>query len=380
MSKLIAWSCAVLVSILAMLFSAHAVAQAPTIANPGPATSGKLDILIPASGLPLVVFQDVGAVKALQCANALCTGVPTSTTTVASLTSARIRVAAAADGLPIIGMSIGFSGLRAIKCGNAACTTSTTTVIDASNLGSNPDHALIVPADGRPIFAYYDSSNADLKVARCADTSCTGLASVVVADAAGFVGRAPGIALAAGLPQIAYNAGDNSVKLMRCSTMDCSTGNSFSTLTADNPAALSIMEGRDGASLIAYMADVTTQDSLRLIKCVGTSCVTSSVSTIDSISTGNGLGAGVQMRAGADGMPVLSYFDRTLGTVKVARCTRPDCASATTTTLHAPLSTIPTNNTNTALAINANGVPVVAYAVSGGSSLTIHSCNTRSCL
>jgi hypothetical protein len=355
-------------------------AQAPTIVAPGPGSNGRHDIVVPASGMPFVVYQDGPQVKAMQCANAACTGAPASIAVIANLTTSRIRVALAADGLPIIGLSVSFSGLRAVKCSNAACTLATTTVVDPSNLGFS-DHALIVPADGNPLFAIFDANNGDLKVARCANAGCTGSASVVVADAAGNVGRAPAIAIVGGLPQIAYNADSLNVKLLSCGNMDCSIGNSFVALNAENAAAISMIEGRDGAALIAYNADTTTQDLLRLIRCNGTGCTTFSVSTLDKHATGLGVGAGVQMRTGADGLPVMSYFDMTLGAIKVARCTRSDCASTTLTTVHAPLNAPVTVGATTAIAINGNGVPVIVYTLSGAApNLFVNSCNTRSCL
>ncbi len=377
MSRFLALCLYAIAGLIATTGASALYAQAPTIVAPGPGSNGRHDIVVPASGLPLVVYQDLAQVK---CANAACTGVPLSTAVIASVTTSRIRVALAADGLPIIGLSVTFSGLRAVKCSNASCTLATTTVVDPSNLGFS-DHALIVPVDGNPMFAIFDANNGDLKVARCANADCTGSASVVVADAAGFVGRAPAIAIIGGLPHIAYNADSLSVKLLRCGNMDCTVGNSFVALNAENATAMSMIEGHDGAALIAYNADTTTQDLLRLIRCVGTSCATFSVSTIDKHATGQGVGAGVQMRTGADGLPVMSYFDMTLGAIKVARCARSDCASTTLTTVHAPANAPITVGGTTALAINGNGVPVIVYSLSGSvPNVFINSCNTRSCL
>lgn len=381
MSRFLMWFGAVLLAVLAQMAAVAALAQSPTIALPGVASSGKLDIFVPASGLPLVVFQDGASIKAMQCANAVCTGAPASVATVASLSSiARLRVTAAADGMPLISISVSFSGLRAIKCFNENCTLATTTVVDPANHGVG-DHAVAIPADGNPVFAIFDASNNDLKVARCANPNCTGSASVVVADATGAVGRVPGIAIIAGLPQIAYNAETLSVRLLRCGNLDCSIGNSFVALSADSPVALSMIEAGNGSALIAYSADTSAPDSLRMIRCLETSCATASISTIDKHASGLGVGAGVQLRLGADGLPIISYFDRTLAAVKLARCTRSDCAATTLTTVHAPALAPLTLGTATGLALNAHAVPVIAYALSGsGANLIVNSCNTRSCL
>lgn len=74
-------------------------------------------------------------------------------------------MARGSDGCPSIGLSVGFSGLRAVKCSNAAGTLETTMVVDPGNLGFS-DHALTQPADGNPLIAIFDANNGDLKVAR----------------------------------------------------------------------------------------------------------------------------------------------------------------------------------------------------------------------
>ena len=136
------------------------------------------------------------------------------------------------------------------------------------------------------------------------------------------------------------------------------------------------MTARDGNILVAYMVDTTSTDSVKVAKCSNALCASVAITTIDQIP-GATVGIGVRITAGNDGLPVMSYFDATAASIKLARCTRTDCTSSTVTTVHAPAaSLLPTGAAN-GLAISAAGTPVLAYSQSN--KLTIHSCNTRSC-
>lgn len=361
---------------LLLLAAAHqSAAQAPSIATPGFGSNGRLDLVVPASGLPFVAFQDGPAIKAMACADSACTAAA-SVSTLATLTASRIRVAIGSDGLPVVSISIVNNGLRFVKCQNAACSLATTAILESVNLG-NTDHALAIPPDGRPLIAYLDANNQDLLYVRCGDGACADANKFAAIDTTGTSLRAPSIALVGGLPQMAYqNAG---LRLATCASLDCSDGISFKTLSPEPPISTAVLAGRDGAALIAYEADAAV-DSLRLAKCSDVACTVVSVLTLDK-ATSVGVGTGVQMRQGADGLPVISYFDRQFGTVKLARCSKQDCSASTLTTVHAPATNVLANgNTQAALAISAHGTPLLAYAQQLlPAGLTIHSCNTRSC-
>lgn len=361
---------------LALVSGVQAQSAGPSIVQPGVNSNGKLDMVIPADGLPLVVYQDGATVKALKCGNANCSS-GNLLTTLANLSVRRIRVALGSDGLPLVGMSVSSSGLRMARCHDAGCSTATINVVDPANLGSNPDHAFMVPPDGRPIFAIFDHSNLDLKVARCADATCTS-SQITVVDSTGTTGSAPSITLVAGLPQISYIA--TTLKLARCATLACDTGTTILPLAADNAAETATITGRDGFAMIFYKHDVATQDAVRLVKCGNALCSTTTASLLDSTNLGGGLGSGLQARTGADGLPLAAYFDVSFSAVKLLRCTRQDCAAATTTTVHAPAQSMLVVGAATALGISANGTPALAYTLSAINGLTLSFCNTRSCL
>lgn len=364
---------------LALYTSTLASAQiaGPLIVTPGINGGARLDVVVPSDGLPLVVYQEGAVVKALKCGNTTCTSGNTISS-VSPLTVRRLRLALGSDGLPLIGMSVSSSGLRMARCLNAACSSASVSLIDPANLGANTDHAFVVPGDGRPLFAYYDSNNADLKYARCADASCTS-SVVTVLDSIGAVGNAPSLALIGGLPQMAYNGGTTAFKLARCSNLDCTPGASISTLNTDNALDTSMIAGKDGFAMMVYRQDATTLDSLRLVKCNDANCLSSTSTLLDSTNTGVGIGNGAILRTGADGLPVISYIDFSFAALKVLRCTRQDCLSSTITTVHAPAAGVVTTG-HLGLAIGSSGTPVIAYNQTGSNGLLLNFCNTRSCL
>lgn len=83
------------------------------------------------------------------------------------------------------------------------------------------------------------------------------------------------------------------------------------------------------------------------------------------------VGAYTALAIGADGNPVISYSDLTNGDLKVARCTDPACAGKT-------LSTVVTdgNPGYTSLAIGHDGNPVISYYAG---QLWVAKCNDPSC-
>ncbi len=364
-----------LVLSLAIAGGAPLAAQSPAILQPGLPSNGRLDVGVPPDGRPLVVYQEASSIKALKCGNSNCSAGNT-VTTVANLSVRRVRLAFGSDGMPVIGLSVVSSGLRVARCANAECSLASIAVVDPANLGGNTDHALVLPADGRPLFAYFDANNFDLKYARCADAACTS-AQVVTLESAGSVGIAPSMSLIGGLPQIAYGGNSNSLRLARCASLDCSSGASISTLSAENVGDSAMIAGRDGFAMIVYRQDLATPDVLRLAKCNNAACTAPTLTSLDTNATGIGLGVGVQMRPGADGLPLVTYYDQSFQTIKLLRCTRPDCSAASSTTAHAPSSSIVTTTATAGLAVSVGGTPVLAYSQQGP-GLTLQLCNTRS--
>lgn len=348
-------------------------AQGPTIHQPGALSNGRSDLVVLPTGNVFVVTQEPGVVVALTCADASCTGT-TSRQVIANLTASRIRVAIGITGNPVVSLSIQNGGLRFIMCVTSTCGSANTVVLESGNLG-NTDHALLMPPDGLPMLAYFDAQAGDLRFVRCGDPACMTNGQFSIPDSTDFVGRAPALALVDGLPQIAHVQGTTAIRLTQCATPGCTTATSR-TLVAENAAHLSAITARDGTFMLAYMTDTAAADTLKLAKCADIPCSRVAVSTID-LTQSDARGRDVQLRTGADGLPVMAYLELASATVKLARCTRADCGASTVTTVHAPTPGVLVQGASTGLAIGSSGTPILSYAQGG--KLTLHGCNTRSC-
>ena len=96
-------------------------------------------------------------------------------------------IAIGTDGRPVISYYDETAGaLKVAKCANAACTgvpTSITTVDDpANNVGANTS-SIAIGNDGLPVISYHvDSADGALKVAKCANAACTDVPTITPVD------------------------------------------------------------------------------------------------------------------------------------------------------------------------------------------------------
>jgi predicted regulator of Ras-like GTPase activity (Roadblock/LC7/MglB family) len=163
------------------------------------------------------------------------------------------------------------------KCANAACSGGASTLSTVDSAGDVGYYTSIaIGADALPVIAYYDLTNADLKVAKCANAACSGGASTLsTVDSAGEVGRFTSISIGAdALPVIAYFANTNlDLKVAKCANAACTTGTStLSTLdSAGNVGQhASIAIGADGLPVIAYLDN--NDIDLKVAKCANLFC------------------------------------------------------------------------------------------------------------
>jgi uncharacterized repeat protein (TIGR01451 family) len=129
----------------------------------------------------------------------------------------------------------------------------------------------------------------------------------------------------------------------------------------------SIAFGADGLPLIAYY-DATNGD-LKVAHCSTVDCTASTRAVIDSAGD---VGSEPALAVGADGLAVVAYRDAVTGAVKVARCSELSCGSASIVTLSPGIS-----SRGIAIAIGTDGLPLVAFARTGG--LAVAHCTDVAC-
>jgi hypothetical protein len=346
-------------------------------------------IAIGLDGLPVIAYLELPSrnIKVAKCGNAACTGnnvvtVVDNSGTAGTFDNAPLRIAVTADGRPLIAWHDATNlDLKATKCANPACTgTATTSTVDgvATSVGGFP--ALAIGSDGLPLIAYQGAMggvSTTLNFARCANAACAGTAALTTVDTTGnATGRYIGIAVPPdGLPVIAYAATQNGGRVAKCANGLCSLGTQITLVpglspTADEPISMAI--GLNGQVLMASSGGPTYFNrEAQVSVCYNVSCT--SVSTASSPVPGVS-GQDVTILVGVDGMPLVIFGPG--GALRVAACNDATCNSGSVATVAGSAST---NNYSPAAAIGADGLPVIAIYDSTATGLRVIKCGTRTC-
>ena len=131
---------------------------------------------------------------------------------------------------------------------------------------------------------------------------------------------------------------------------------------------LSLAVPADGLPVMSYWD--STAGALKVAKCVDAACRGTSIVTV--VDDTNNTGRYSALALGADGLPIISYADLTLGALKVAKCQNAACTSAVLSTV------IDVNSVMyTAIAVPGDGLPVIAFQANG--ALRVAKCNNVNC-
>ena len=344
-------------------------------------------ITIGADGLPVISYYDDtnGDLKVAHCGNAACSAGNTVTTVEsAGNVGTNSSVAIGADGLPVISYhDIGNGDLKVAHCGNAACSAGNTiTTADSAGFVGEGSSATI-GGDGLPVISYHDITNRDLKVAHCGNAACSAANTITTVDSAGDVGQSTSVTIGAdGLPVISYEKlfFDGDLKVAHCGNAACTAGNTITTVDSagDVGTSTSVTIGAQDLPVIAYVDD--TNDDLKVARCGDAACSTpcgvggTTCTTVDSAGIGNGLQSAT---IGADGLPVISYWDVTNQDLKVAHCGNAACNASNS------LTTVDNGGdagTYSSVTIGADGLPIISYYDSTNVDLKVAHCSNRYCI
>lgn len=198
-------------------------------------------------------------------------------------------VALGADGMPVIVyLDTTADAVLVAKCTVEDCSSGTVlSVLDPqvpTTLGADP--AIAIGLDGNPVISYFDEDDLALKVAHCSDPACAGVATTRLIDNQpdGDAGRHNAIAIRPdGAPVISYQrwgadgvggADGAALRVAECTNADCS-GLVRVVVVDSRPGEISGVEtdiaiGSDGGAVISYYD--TTAQSLKIAKCNAHSC------------------------------------------------------------------------------------------------------------
>ena len=191
-----------------------------------------------------------------------------------------------------------------------------------------------------------------------------------------------------GFPVIAYqdftNAAERSLKLLHCTSVDCSTFDTPVTLEPGSAAQsvgfyTSIAIGNDGFPIISYTAQ--TSNEVKVVHCTNVSCTTHNTPVLlDAISSGSKYTSIVV--PSSTGLPVISYQGPFGEGMNVIDCTVANCSAFNTEDIH---DGVPGQaGAYSSMGVSPfDGFPAIAYRDEAGANLDLKfikcadaSCNT----
>lgn len=163
-------------------------------------------------------------------------------------------------------------------------------------------------------------------------------------------------------------------------TVTCAvTGGTAVLVVVDDPPGgdtseySSIALGADGLPLVAYFD--ATPHALKVAHCTNAICSSRQVNTVDDAA--NSFQLCVSLAVAPDGFPVIAYYDATLTALKVAKCNDHACAGGDET------RTVVDNSASVgmgcSLAIGNDGLPIIAYHDDTAGALKVAKCNDPAC-
>lgn len=342
-----------------------------TIPTPGSPSGVSTALVVPSDGRPIVAHWASG-LRVTRCLDPGCTG--WMATTVDATGGYWTSIAIGSDGLPLISHKTASGALRVTHCADLDCASATSTTVDAAG-GQANQTSIAIGADGRGIVSH--GTGDALRVTHCTNVACTAATSTTVDAPASVVGIFSSLAIGAdGFAIVSHHDFTNGLRVTHCSNTTCTaattevvgggdgTVNSFGLYTA-------IAIGSNNLPLISH---AVSAGRLRVTQCGTLTCSATVTTTLDA--PGTPVGRFSDLATGADGLAVISHHDAALGALRVTRCADDVCSAATTTVADDPPASV---GTGTAIAIGANGFPVVSHLDATTSALRITICRSRSC-
>ncbi len=184
--------------------------------------------------------------------------------------------------------------------------------------------------DQRPVIAYYNATDGDVKLVHCSNDACTGAQSSVVVDGAiEDVGSDLSMALDLGSnPVIAYFDADNlALKVARCDDQACAAPVVNFVLDGfTGPIDTSIALDANDFAVVSYIDNsnaLAGEAFMRIVRCVDLDCTAVDSATPDPVA--GELPANTSIVLDVYGNPTISRFDFMVSKLTVVHCTDAMC-------------------------------------------------------
>jgi hypothetical protein len=339
-------------------------------------------VTIGVDGLPLISYYDAanGDLKVIHCSTPACTSSVSATLDSTGNVGAYNSITIGGDGLGLISYYDATNGdLKVAHCTNVVCSSATATTRDSAN-SVGAWSSITTGADGLGLISYYDASVGKLKVAHCTNTACSAAGATTISITGDWAkngyGKFTSITInpATGYGVIAFwakDGTDGNLGYVRCKDPACGTYDSLALeSTYDTGYNTSIAVGVDGYIIISYWQ--YTHGQLRIVHCTNTTCASNNEVVVDDGSGFDTVFRQTALTIGADGMPLILYYDyNSPGNLKVAHCATLSCSAQTFYSFGQP-------NDSQALAITVgvDGLPFFVYRNTSGYLQTVYCSNT----
>ena len=307
-----------------------------------------------------------------------------SITTLDDAVDGDTNILIANDGKPIIsynGTSNGSGSLNIFKCNNVQCTNGGVIKVLDNNQFVGTRNSMAMGVDGFPIIVYDDAFNQSVKVVKCSSFDCSSFNSPLTLqdNVDELVDSSFNIVIGHdGNPVISYFSSGGAdllaqeLKVLACTTPNCSSYNQPITVYNQNTTNNSLAIGADGNPILSFFDG----SNLRFIKCTTKTCST----FLDSIildNTGFSAGESSSIALGATGNPIISYYHNDSNkALKFINCLNTDCTQISNPIVLDDLGDV---GSETSMVVDINGIPVISYFDFTSLSLKLIKCSSIDC-
>jgi hypothetical protein len=306
-------------------------------------------------GFPVISYFDRGSGLMLaRCSDATCTRPRIQVVDAKPYTEfGNTSLMLDGNGLPVISFSAQ-GALSLIRCRNANCDPNA-----SSGLSSGPavslrfvdngvDNALALDMKGNPVISYYDAVRDDLRVAHCASIDCSDRTiSIQIVDQAGDVGQFNALRMmditdirtgtvTSQRPFVSYyDATNGDLKVAYCGDPNCLQNNLIQTLDSTGDVGRYTSMPKSGRGSLAISFYDATKHNLKLAICdpglpyaktptlpcqetQGNVVMTVDASGELAPPSTSDVGQFNSLVLDAKGNPVVTYYDATARTLKLA--------------------------------------------------------------
>jgi len=310
---------------------------------------------------PVVSYLGDGAVNVLHCGSATCT-TSNSIESPADLVYGGTDLALVldGDGNPVVSYSE-LGDLRLLHCGNPNCSDQNSIVVADRGTYSGivgQSTSLQLNQSGNPVVAYYDETNEQLKIAYCGDRNCSNNNQTQVLQAGASASFVSLMLDGSANPVVSYYDNDNAdLAVLRCANPECAATITLSKAdtAGDVGSFASLALDAGNRPVISYLSVVPFE--LRVLHCGDPTC--SFGNTITAPDSARFVGSQTSLALDNTGSPVVAYMDTQFNQLKLLHCSDPNCSSNNTISV---VGSRRSGGWNTSLVLDASGNPVIAYA------------------